>query len=75
MSSPRKFPRISNHALAATLARLVKEAQKQGGIAKAKLLEAMNAVRQFQIIMLDNVALTGRHGNMTTEVFMTVCIL
>jgi hypothetical protein len=70
--SPRKFPRISNHALAAILSRLVKEALKFGGIAKAKLLEALGAVKEFQTLMLDNLALSGRHGNGTTQVFLSV---
>jgi hypothetical protein len=72
--SPRKFPRISNHALAATLNRLVKDAIKYGGFVKAKLIEALFAVKEFQTLMLDAAALTGRHGHGATEVFMTVSV-
>jgi hypothetical protein len=82
MSDPRspcqigglKFARISHHALAAILTRLVKDAMKNGGIVKIKLKEALFAVKEFQALMLDAVALTGRHGHGATEVFMTVSV-
>ena len=82
MSDPRspcqiggvKFARISHHALAAILTRLVKDAIKYGSIVKAKLIEALSAVKDFQTVMLDAVALTGRHGHGAKEVFMTVSV-
>ena len=70
--SPQKISRISSHALAAIFTRLVKDAMKYGGVVKAKLVEALYAVKEFQTVMLDAVALTGRHGHGSTEVFMTV---
>ena len=70
--SPRKCPRISNHALAAILSRLVRDATKYGGIAKAKLVEALMAVKEFQTVLMDGLSMTGRYGVGATEVFLTV---
>ena len=68
------FARMSNQILAENLSRLVKNAKFYGGVAKAKMQDAVFAVRHFQILLLDGLATTGRHGGEATQDFMMVVL-